>query len=123
MAKVDAYLELSNMRYAELEEQEKKKVADLEKAMEELKARCSTLGIEKVWVEIELNQLQDNTLLMLGEGFNQVVGQAHVLYKGAPPESAFDINKDVFEARLVFFHELVALRNPTLRTTVEDKDN
>jgi len=38
VAKVDADLELSNMMYAKLKEREKKKVFELEKVMEKLKA-------------------------------------------------------------------------------------
>jgi len=122
MAKANVELELSNQRCAELEEKERRKVTELKevmKAMKELKVRCSALETEKVSVEAELDQLQDNTLLC-GESFNHVIRQTHLLYKGPPAKGNFDVNKDVFEGRPVAFNKLVALWNLTPMAIVQD---
>jgi len=76
MAKADVELKLSNKRCSELEEKGRRNAAKLEevtKAMKELKVRCSFLETERVLVAAELDQLQDNTLLLCRESFNQIV--------------------------------------------------
>lgn len=82
MAQAEAELELSNMRCVEAvaqEEKEKKIVVELQKAMVDIRLKNSALEAKKVSVEDKLNTQQGNILLMLGETFNQVVRQAHLL--------------------------------------------
>jgi len=76
VVRAEAELELSNARCAKAmvrEEVERKKVADLEKAMEALWLENSTLEAKKVLVEDEFLTQQGNIVLMLGKTFNQVV--------------------------------------------------
>jgi len=126
MAKADADLELSNMKCVKLERREKQKedkVAKLKKVSEELKAKYLVLETEKASVKFKLEQTQVDTLQMLGETFEQAIRQAHLLYKGSPSEGTFNINKDIFEGRLVPFDELVVLQNLAPKTTAEDVED
>jgi len=103
------------MRCGELEKREKQredKVAELEKALEELKAKYLVLDTEKASVKAEIEQTQGDTLRMLGETFNQVIRQAHLPYKGPHTDGTFD----VFKGQLVPIEELVAFQNSTPRT-------
>jgi len=72
-------------------------VAKVKKALEDSKAKISVLETEKASVKAELHEIQDDTSMMLGEGFDQVVRQAHLFYNGPPPVSTFDATKDVYE--------------------------
>lgn len=46
-----------------------------------------------------------------------------MLYKGPPPEGAFDVDKDFYEGQMVTFVELASLRSSVLGTTVEDVED
>jgi len=64
------------MRITKLERKEREKtteLAELKKALKESKARISVLYTEKASVEVELDKIQDDTLVILGESFDQVV--------------------------------------------------
>ena len=118
-------LELSNAWCAELvaqEEAERKRVVELEKVKEALNLENSTLETKKVSLEDEFFTQERNIIIMLGETFNQVIWKANLLYKGPPTEGDFDVNKDVYEGRLVTFSELAKLRASTSRVAHEDED-
>jgi len=69
VAQAETELEVSNIRCAEAvaqENKEKKKVVELEKAMEELRLENLALESKKVLVEDKLDTQQGNILLMLG---------------------------------------------------------
>ena len=76
--------------------------------------------MEKASVEAKLNKIQDDTLVMLGKSFDQVVQQVHLFYNGPPLIGTFNATKDVCEGRLVPFDEVEALKNVTLITSAED---
>jgi len=123
MTKAGTNLKLDEMRCAELERKEREKaaeVAELKKALEECKERISLLETEKASVEAELDKIQDDVLVMLGESFDQVGRQAYLFYDGPPPIGAFDAIENVYKGRLVPFDELEALKNAVPRTLVED---
>lgn len=83
MARANADLEIVDTKAAETKWRERErvaKVAKLKKALEEakvgisvLRAENSELWIEKASVEADLDKTIDNTLVMLGQSFNQVV--------------------------------------------------
>jgi len=78
---------------AELKRKEREKlveVVELKKALEESKARISVLETEKTSVEVELDKIQDDTLVMLSESFDQVVRQAYLFYNGLSLVGTFD---------------------------------
>jgi len=129
IAKVGADLELAEMRCAELERREREttiEVAELRKALEESKVKISVLETEKASIEAEIDKIQDDTLVMLGGTFDQVVRQTRPLYNGPQPVGTFDVNIDVHEGRLVPFDELQALKNaapgPSAKD-IEDEDH
>ncbi|KAK7382397.1 hypothetical protein VNO80_01248 [Phaseolus coccineus] len=73
--KAEAKLELSNTHYVELttrEEAGRKRMGDLEKAMDALKLENSDLAIKKASLEDELFTQEKNIVIMLGETFKQV---------------------------------------------------
>ena len=104
------------------EEVDRKKVVELEKAMEALRLENSALEAKKVSMEDELLTQQGNIFLILGETFNQAVRQAYLLYEGPPAEGAFDLNKDIHEGQMVAFAELAELRESTSRVARDDED-
>lgn len=57
-----------------------------------LEAESSELRDKKAAVEANLDKTIDDTLVMLGQSFDQAVRQAHLLYNGPPPFGDFDIN-------------------------------
>jgi len=61
-------------------------------------------------------------LIMLSKTFNQTVQQAHLLYGGPPTEGDFDVNKDVYEGRLMTFSEANKLQALASRAAREDED-
>jgi len=96
-------------------EVEKKRMVELENAMEELRLENSALQANKTSLKDELSTQKKNILIMLGETFNKPVRQAHILYRGPPTEGDFDVNKDVYEGCLVTFSKVDELRASTLR--------
>jgi len=126
MAKAGAELKLAEARAAKLERIEREKtveVAELKKSLEESKARISVLEAEKASVEVELDKIQDDTLVMLGESFDQAVQHAHLFYNEPPPVGTFDATKDVYEGRLVPFDVLEALKNVVSWTSAEEVED
>ena len=100
-------------------------VAKLKKDLEESKNEISMLQAEKDAVEVELDKTIDDMLVMLGQSFNQVVRQAHLLYNGPPLTGDYDNNMDVCKGRMVPVGELQALRNaaqPSPAEEAEDED-
>lgn len=49
---------------------------------------------------MELDKNIDETLVMLGQSFNQVVQQAYLLYGDLLPSGRFDADMDVYKGRM-----------------------
>jgi len=113
---------------------------NLKEALERVDNRVSLLEAEsfELWVEnlnlpatkeeikVDLDKTIDDTLVMLGESFDQVVRQAHLLYNGAPLSDNFDINMDVFEGRMLPCGEVEVLKATAQQIATEgagDKDH
>jgi len=135
LARSEADREITEARAAELERRERERaveVAKLQKALEVvenknslLEAESSELQAEKMAMEADLDKTIDDTLVLLGQSFNQAIRQAHILYNGSPPSGNFHADMDVFEGWMVPCSELLTLRSAAqeaLTKGVEDKD-
>ena len=111
LAWAEANRKIVEARAAELERRDRERLAEMAKlkeAMERsenrvsvLETESSELQVEKEAVEADLEKTIEDTLVMLGQSFDQAVCQAHLLYNKAPPSGNFDVNMDVFEGRMV----------------------
>ena len=93
-----------------MEQRERERVAEVAKLKEALeradnkilvlKAESLELWAEKEAVEANLDKTFKDILVMLGQSFDHVVRQAHILYNGAPLFGNFDPNMDLFSNRV-----------------------
>jgi len=62
-----------------------------------LEAENLDLQAAKAVIEAELDKNIDETLVMLGESFDQALWQTHLLYGNPPPSGSFDVEMDVYD--------------------------
>jgi len=137
MTQVAADLEIVETRTAKTDWRERERVVEvtkMRKTLEEaenrismLEAESSELRDEKVAVEVDLDKTIDDTLMMLGQSFDQVVRQTHLLYNEPQPFGDFDVDMDIFEGRMVPCSEMQALKSTSARHAptedAEDEDH